>query len=93
MKHCLRAFCAKGPRKNDAMKPAKMTNRLDRIYSDKKNKVLKNLSEDFKVCFEDQPKMRLPEWIATPFDFNVQNVDINSQLQGELIDMCVDLEA
>jgi len=33
----------------------------------------------------------VPDWIVTQFHFNVQNADINSQ--GELIDMCVDLEA
>ena len=46
-----------------------------------------------KVCFEELQRIRVPDWIATQFDFNVQNADINSQLQGELIDMCVDLEA
>jgi len=29
----------------------------------------------------------------TLFDFNVQNTDTNTQLQDELIGMCVDLEA
>jgi len=39
--------------------------------------------------------MLLPDWIVTLFDFNVQNADadINSQLQDELPDMRVDLEA
>jgi len=32
-------------------------------------------------------------WIVTLFDFNVQNAYINSHLQDELIDICVDLEA
>ena len=36
--------------------------------------------------------MRVPDWIVTPFDFNVQNADINSQLQDELTDMRVDLK-
>jgi len=35
----------------------------------------------------------VPDWIVTLFDFNVQNADINSQLQDELTDMRVDLEA
>jgi len=33
------------------------------------------------------------DWTVTLFDFNVQNAVINSQLQGELTDMRVDLEA
>jgi len=37
--------------------------------------------------------MGVPDWIVTLFDFNVQNADINSQLQDELPDMHVDLEA
>ena len=49
-------------------------------------KHLKNLSEDFKVLFEDPQRMRVPDWIVTLFDFNVQNADINSQLQDELTD-------
>jgi len=43
----------------------------------------------FKVLFEDLQRMRVPDWIVTLFDFNVQNVDINSQLQDELTDMRV----
>ena len=35
----------------------------------------------------------MPDWIFTLFDFIVQNADINSQLQDELADMSVDLEA
>jgi len=31
-----------------------------------------------KVLFEDLQRMRVPEWIATLFDFNVQNADISS---------------
>ena len=46
-----------------------------------------------KVLFEDLQKMSVPDWIVTLFDFNVQNSEINSQLQDELIDMLVDLEA
>jgi len=52
----------------------------------------KNLSEDFKVLFKDLQRMRVPDWIVTLFDFNVQNADINSRLQDELTDMRVDLE-
>jgi len=37
--------------------------------------------------------MRVLDWIVTQFDFNVQNTDIILQLQDELIDMRVDLEA
>jgi len=37
--------------------------------------------------------MRVLDWIVTLFHFNVQNADINSQLQDELPDMRVDLEA
>jgi len=36
--------------------------------------------------------MRVSDWIVTLFHFNVQNADINSQLQDELLDMRVDLE-
>jgi len=56
-------------------------------------KHLKNLSEDFKALFKDLQRMRVPDWIVTLFDFYVQNADINSQLQDELTDMRVDLEA
>jgi len=37
--------------------------------------------------------MRVPDWIVTLFHCNLQNADINSQLQDELPDMSVDLEA
>ena len=33
------------------------------------------------------------DWIVTLFDFNAQNADFNSQLQDELTDIRVDLEA
>jgi len=46
-----------------------------------------------KVLFEDLQRMRVLDWIVTLFHFNVQNADINSQLQDELPDMRVDLEA
>jgi len=46
-----------------------------------------------KVLFEDLQRMHVADWILAIFDFNVQNVDINSQLQDELSDMRVDLEA
>ena len=46
-----------------------------------------------KVLFVDLQRMRVPDWIVTLFDFNVQNTDINSRLQDELPDMRVDLEA
>jgi len=36
--------------------------------------------------------MRVPVWTVMQFDC-VQNADINSQLQDELTDMHVDLEA
>jgi len=55
-------------------------------------KHLKNLSEDFKVLSKDLQRMRVRDWIVTLFDL-VQNADINSQLQDELTDMPVDLEA
>ena len=35
----------------------------------------------------------MADWIITLFGFNVQYADINSQLQDELTDMRVDLEA
>jgi len=56
-------------------------------------KHLKNLSKDFKAFFKDIQRVLVPDWIVTLFDFNVQNADINSQLQDELADMRVDLEA
>ena len=37
--------------------------------------------------------MRVPNWIVTLFDFNVQNAAINSQLQDELTDMSMVLKA
>ena len=56
-------------------------------------KHLKNLSKDFEVLFKDLQRMRVPDWIVTLFDFNVQYADVNSQLQDELTDIRVDLEA
>jgi len=46
-----------------------------------------------KVLFEDLQRMRVFDWIVTLFDFNAQNADFNSQLQDELTDIRVDLEA
>jgi len=37
--------------------------------------------------------MSVPDWIVTLFDFNVQNPYIHSQLQDELTNMRVDIEA
>jgi len=45
-----------------------------------------------KVLFENLQRMHVPDWIVTLVDFSVQNAGINSQLQDELLDMCVDLE-
>ena len=42
-----------------------------------------------KVRFEDLQRMRVPDFIVTLFDFNVQNADINSHLQDELTDVCM----
>jgi len=56
-------------------------------------KHLKIYMKTLKVLFEDLQRMRVPDWIFTLFDFNVQNPDINSQLQDDLTDMRVDLEA
>jgi len=56
-------------------------------------KHLKNLSEDFKAHFEGLQRMRVSDWIVMLFDCNVQNADINLQLQDELTDMRMDLEA
>jgi len=55
-----------------------------------------NLSEDFEGTLwgpTELQRMRLSDWIVTLFHFNVQNADINSQLQDELPDMRMDLEA
>ncbi|XP_066971766.1 SCAN domain-containing protein 3-like [Macrobrachium rosenbergii] len=54
---------------------------------------LENLIEDFEVCFEDLEKMKLPEWILTPFGVEIRNTDIASHLEEEFTDMTVDLEA
>jgi len=54
---------------------------------------LENLIEDFKVRFDDLEKMKVPEWILTPFDVEIGNADIDSHLEVEFIDMTVDLEA
>ena len=56
-------------------------------------KHLEKLREDFKVRFEDLEKMHVPDWIVAPFDLEIENADIDSYLDDELVDMCVDLEA
>jgi len=56
-------------------------------------KHLEKLREDFKVRFEDLEKMHVPDWIVAPFDLEIENADIESYLEDELVDMCVDLEA
>jgi len=45
------------------------------------------------VRFDDLEKMKVPEWILTPFDVEIGNADIDSHLEVEFIDMTVDLEA
>ncbi|XP_064098766.1 protein FAM200C-like [Macrobrachium nipponense] len=54
---------------------------------------LENLVEDFEGRFEDLEKVKVPDWILSPFDFEIRNVDVASHLEEESIDMTVDLEA
>ncbi|MPC66986.1 SCAN domain-containing protein 3 [Portunus trituberculatus] len=54
---------------------------------------LENLIEDFKVRFDDLAKMKVPEWILTPFDVEIESADIPVHMKEEFIDMTVDLEA
>ncbi|XP_076049445.1 zinc finger BED domain-containing protein 5-like [Oratosquilla oratoria] len=54
---------------------------------------LNNLRKDFNMRFEDLEKMHIPDWIVTPFDVEIENADLESHLEDELVDMCVDLEA
>ena len=37
--------------------------------------------------------MHVPDWIVAPFDLEVVNVEIDSYLEDELVEMCVGLEA
>ncbi len=37
--------------------------------------------------------MHVPDCIGSPFDFKIENADIEFHLQDELIDMSADLEA
>ena len=53
---------------------------------------LEKLGEDFKIRFKDMEEMRVPEWIITPFDTNIEN-GIAPDLCDELIEMSVDIEA
>jgi len=43
----------------------------------------------YKVHFDDLQRIRVSDWIVTQFDSKVQITDLISQLQNELIDMCV----
>ena len=37
--------------------------------------------------------MHIPNWIVIPFDLKIENTDIESHLEDELVHICVDLEA
>ena len=37
--------------------------------------------------------MHVPKWLVTPFDMKIDNKGYESDLEGELIEMHVDLEA
>ena len=37
--------------------------------------------------------MHVPDWIVAPFDLKIEDADIESYLEHELVDMFVDLEA
>lgn len=54
---------------------------------------LENLIEDFKVRFEDLAKMKVREWILTPFEVEIGNPDIALHLEEEFTEMAVDLGA
>ncbi|KAF2367302.1 hypothetical protein FHG87_001946 [Trinorchestia longiramus] len=54
---------------------------------------LNKLREDFKTRFQDLENMQVPEWLVTPFDKKTGNKSNESDLEDELVEMCVDLEA
>ena len=56
-------------------------------------KHLENFKEDFKVYFENLEKIHVPDWIVTLFDLEIENADIESHVEDELVDLYVNLEA
>ncbi|XP_023222959.1 SCAN domain-containing protein 3-like [Centruroides sculpturatus] len=56
-------------------------------------KHLDKLREDFKARFKELENMHVSEWFANPFDIKIDNEDSETGLEGELSEVCVDLEA
>lgn len=56
-------------------------------------KHLDKLIEDFKKRFEDLENMHVPEWLVTPFDMKIDDECNECDLEDELVEMSVDLEA
>ncbi|KRZ00255.1 SCAN domain-containing protein 3 [Trichinella zimbabwensis] len=54
---------------------------------------LEKLRENFKIRFEDLEKMTVTDWIITPFDTEIENVNIEFSLQEEHVEMSANLEA
>ena len=54
---------------------------------------LGKLREDFKIRFQDLENMHIPSWLVTPFDMEIENENIESDLEDELVEMRVDLAA
>ena len=54
---------------------------------------LDKLGEVFKIGFGDFDNMHVLELLATPFDMKIDNKGCESDLEDELIEMHVDLEA
>lgn len=54
---------------------------------------LQKLQDDFSVRFEDIRNMRIPAWIVTPFDVKFENLGMEPDLECELAELSVDIEA
>ena len=51
------------------------------------------LREDFKIRLGDLDNMYFLEWLVVPFDMKIDNKGHECDLEDELIEMHVDLEA
>ena len=54
---------------------------------------LDKLREDFKIRFGDIDNMYVPNWLVTRFYMNIDNKCNEYDLEHELIEMYMDLEA
>ena len=53
---------------------------------------LDKLTEDVRIRFGDLDDMHVSEWLVASFDMKIDNKGYESDLEDELIEMCVDLK-